>query len=81
MKISSWLKSGRQSKKMDTAILNIHCNTKGSLGNCTWDNYVQFNIYSKEKGKFIRLQMTVEEAKRLQASLNEGMKKFETQNN
>lgn len=38
-------------------------------------------MYSKEKGKFIRLQMTVEEAKRLQTSLNEGMKKFENQNN
>jgi len=76
MKISNWLKAGRKSKKMDAAILNVHCNTAGSLGDCTWEDYIQFSIYSKEKRKFIRLEMTVEEAKQLQTSLNEGMKKF-----
>lgn len=40
MKISNWLKSGRQSKKMDTAIINIHCCTKGNFGSCKWDDYV-----------------------------------------
>lgn len=73
MKVSNWLTAGRQSKKMDTAIVNIHCNTAGN----SWDDYVQFNIYSKEKGKFTRLQMTLEEAKQLQAKFNEGMKKFD----
>ena len=76
MKVSNWLKSGRSSKKMDTAIVNIHCVSAGNMGSSSWGNYVQFNIYSKEKEKFTRLQMTVEEAKNLQARLNEGMKKF-----
>jgi hypothetical protein len=77
MKISNWLKAGRKSKKMDTAIVNINCHTAGSLGDCTWDDHVQFSIYSKEKGKFIRLEMTVEEAKQLQKVFNEGMEKWQ----
>ena len=79
MKVSNWLTAGRQSKKMDTAIVNIHCNRAGSLGSSSWGDYVQFNIYSKEKGKFTRLEMTLEEAKQLQAKFNEGMKKFENE--
>ncbi len=77
MKVSNWLKAGRSSKKMDSAVLNIHCNPAGSCGPSKWDDYVQINIYSKEKEKFTRLQMTLQEAKNLQERLNEGMKKFE----
>lgn len=79
MKVSNWLTAGRQSKKMDTAIVNIHCNPAGGLGSSSWGDYVQFNIYSKEKRKFTRLEMTLEEAKQLQAKLNEGMKMFENE--
>jgi|ETNvirnome_2_130_1030620.scaffolds.fasta_scaffold00600_19 hypothetical protein len=81
MKVSNWLTAGRRSKKMDTATVNIHCNPSGSLGSCSWGDYVQFTIYSKEKGKFIRLEMTVEEAEQLRAKFNEGMKKFEKDTN
>jgi hypothetical protein len=76
MKVSNWLKAGRSSKKMDNAIVTINCNKKGSLGLSSWDDYVQIKIYSKEKEKFTRLELTLEEAKYLQNMLNEGMKKF-----
>jgi hypothetical protein len=79
MKVSNWLKAGRSSKKMDNAIVNIHCNPKGSLGLSSWDDYVQIKIYSKEKEKFTRLELTVEEAKYLQNMFNEGMKKFDNE--
>ena len=79
MKVSNWLKAGRQSKKMDTAIVNIHCNPAGSLGSSSWGDYVQFNIYSKEKERFIRLEMTLDEARQFQKRLNEKMKKFENE--
>jgi hypothetical protein len=77
MKVSNWLKAGRSSKKMDTAIVNLNCNPKGSNGLSSWGDYVQISIYSKEKEKFTRLEMTLEEAKQFQQRLNEGMKKFD----
>jgi len=61
---------------MDKAVANLHCNPKGTNGASSWDDYVQLNIYSVEKEKFIRIQMTLEEAKQFQERLNEGMKKF-----
>ena len=77
MKVSNWLKAGRSSKKMDSAVVNINCNPKGSNVLSFWGDYVQISIYSKEKEKFTRLEMTLEEAKYFQERLNEGMKKFE----
>ena len=77
MKISNWLKSGRSSKKMDNAVLNIHCNPKGNNGACSWDDYVQITIFSKEKQKVLRLNMTLDEAKYIQGQFNEGMKSFD----
>lgn len=76
MKISNWLKAGRRSKKMDELILNVNCTPSGKCGNSEWNDYVQINCYSKEKEKFIRINMTLSEAKYFQNSLNEGMKKF-----
>ncbi|AGO47856.1 hypothetical protein Phi46:1_gp45 [Cellulophaga phage phi46:1] len=76
MKVSNWIKAGRRSKKMDNAIVNVHCNPKGSNGIASWDDYVQIKIYSKEKEKFIRLDMTLKEAKDFQEKINIGMKKF-----
>lgn len=76
MKVSNWLKAGRSSKKMDNAIVNIHCNPKGSNGVSSWGDYVQIKIYSKEKERFTRLQLTLEEARSLQKMFNDGMKKF-----
>ena len=77
MKISNWLTAGRSSKKMDTAIANIHCNPKGENGVSSWNDYVQITIFSREKEKFIRLEMTIDEARHFQERLNEGMKKFD----
>ena len=79
MKVSNWLKAGRSSKKMDSAVVNINCNPKGNNGLSSWDDYVQISIYSKEKEKFTRLELTLEEAKYLQNMLNEGMKKFDNE--
>jgi hypothetical protein len=77
MKVSNWLKAGRSSKKMDTAIVNLNCNPKGTNGLSSWGDYVKISIYSKEKEKFTTLKMTLEEAKHFQQRLNEGMKKFD----
>ncbi len=77
MKISNWLKAGRSSKKMDNAIVKINCNPAGSIGLSSWDDYVQISIYSKEKEKFTRLEMTLEEARKFQKRLNDGMNKFQ----
>lgn len=77
MKISNWLSAGRSSKKMDTAIINTHFNPKGKNGFSKWDNYIQISIYSKEKQKFIRIEMTHEEAKLFQEKFNQGMEKFQ----
>ena len=79
MKVSNWLKAGRSSKKMDNAIVNVHCNTAGSMGKSKWGDYVQITIYSKEKSRFTRLEMTIDEAKCFQSRFNEGMKKFSGQ--
>ena len=76
MKVSSWLKSGRKSKKMDNAVLNIHCNPAGSIGEASWSDYVQISIYSKEKGRFIRLEMTLDEARKFQEDINKRMEIF-----
>lgn len=77
MKVSNWLKAGRSSKNMDSATVNINCNPAGNIGSSTWDDYVQISIYSKEKEKFLRLEMSLEEAKQFQEKLNIGMGKFE----
>ena len=46
MKVSNWLKAGISSKKMDTAIVNLNCNPKGSNGSgFAWGDYVQISIY------------------------------------
>ena len=73
MKISNWLKSGTMGKRMFDVFPNIHCNLKG----VSWDAYVQIEFYAKETQKFIRLNMSVDDAKEFQEKLNNDMKIFE----
>jgi hypothetical protein len=77
MKISNWLKSGKASKKMQKVNCMINCNPAGSMGASTWGDYVQISFYSQEKERFLRLEMTLEEAKNFQETLNKKMKAFE----
>lgn len=76
MKLTNWLKSGRQSRKEEKVIVNVHCNPAGSLGESKWDDYVQVKFYSKEKEAFIRWTMTKEEAIYFNEKLTDGLKKF-----
>ena len=76
MKLTNWLKAGRQSKKEEEVIVNIHCNKAGSLRDAKWDDYVQVKFYSKEKGAFIRWTMTKEEAIYFNKKLTDGLKTY-----
>ena len=76
MNITNWLKAGRKSKKLFNVIVGIHSHTKGSLGDCEWNDYVQIKFYSKEKEAFIKLTMTPEEAFRFNEKLTAGLNKF-----
>lgn len=76
MKLTNWLKAGRQSRKEEKVIVNVHCNPAGSLGKSKWDDYVQVKFYSKEKEAFVRWTMTKEEAIYFNEKLTDGLKKF-----
>jgi hypothetical protein len=76
MKLTNWLKAGRQSKKEDNVIANIHCNPAGSMGESKWNDYVQITFYSKERESFVRWNMTKEEAINFNQKLTDGLKKF-----
>jgi hypothetical protein len=76
MILTNWLKAGRQSKKDEKVIVNVHCNPAGSLGSSKWDDYVQVKFYSKEKEAFVRWTMTKEEAIYFNEKLTDGLKKF-----
>ena len=76
MTLTNWLKAGKQSKKEEKVIVNVHCNPAGSLGNSKWDDYVQVKFYSKEKEAFVRWTMTKEEAIYFNEKLTDGLKKF-----
>jgi hypothetical protein len=76
MRLTNWLKAGRQSKKEEDVIVNVHCNQAGSLGDSKWDDYVQVKFYSKEKEAFVRWTMTKEEAIYFNEKLTDGLKKF-----
>ena len=62
MKLTNWLKAGRQSKKEQKVIANINAHKSGSLADSQWDDYLQISFYSKEKGAFVRLTMDKNEA-------------------
>ena len=76
MRLTNWLKAGRQSKKEEKVIVNVCCNPAGNLGESKWDDYVQVKFYSKEKEAFVRLTMTKEEAIYFNEKLTDGLKKF-----
>lgn len=76
MKLTNWLKSGRQSKKEEEVIINVNCNLAGSLGESKWDDYVHVKFYSKKKERFVRWTMTKEEAIYFNEKLTKGLEKF-----